>query len=83
MNYLVKEEHNGERIDKFLVGVMENVSRTDVQKLIAAGEVKVGGVVTPKNFRVEMGMVVVVDTFSITPTRNLSMRSPLCSSFTR
>ena len=61
MNYLVKEEHNGERIDKFLVGVMDNVSRTDVQKLIAAGEVKVGGAPASKNFRVETGMVVVVE----------------------
>ena len=47
MNYLVEEKHAGERIDKFLVGVMDNVSRTDVQKLIAAGEVKVGGVASP------------------------------------
>ena len=61
MNYLVDEKHSGERIDKFLVGVMENVSRTDIQKLIAAGEVKVGGVASPKNFRVEAGMVVVVE----------------------
>lgn len=61
MNYIVEEKHSGERIDKFLVGVMENVSRTDVQKLIAAGEVKVGGAVAAKNFRVESGMVVVVD----------------------
>ena len=52
MNYLVDENKNGERIDKFLTSVMEDVSRTDVQKLIAAGEVKVGGAVTPKNFRV-------------------------------
>lgn len=61
MNYLVDENKNGERIDKFLVGVMEDVSRTDVQKLIVAGEVKVGGAVASKNFRVETGMVVVVD----------------------
>lgn len=61
MNYLVDENKNGERIDKFLVGVMENVSRTDVQKLLVAGEVKVGGAVVSKNFRVETGMVVVVD----------------------
>ena len=61
MNYFVNEQHSGERIDKFLVGVMENVSRTDVQKLIAAGEVKVGGAKASKNFRVETGMVVVVD----------------------
>lgn len=61
MNYLVNEQHSGERIDKFLVGVMESVSRTDVQKLIAAGEVKVGGAQASKNFRVETGMVVVVD----------------------
>lgn len=61
MNYLVNEQHSGERIDKFLVGVMENVSRTDVQKLIAAGEVKVGGAQASKNLRVETGMVVVVD----------------------
>ena len=35
MNYLVEEQHSGERIDKFLVGVLDNVSRTDIQKLIA------------------------------------------------
>ena len=61
MNYLVEEQHSGERIDKFLVGVMDNVSRTDIQKLIAAGEVKVGGAPASKNFRVEAGMVVVVE----------------------
>ena len=61
MNYLVEEQHSGERIDKFLVGVMDNVSRTDIQKLIAAGEVKVGGAPASKNFRVESGMVVVVE----------------------
>ena len=49
MNFPVKDEHSGERIDKFLVGVMENVSRTDVQKLIVAGEVKVGGAAVSKN----------------------------------
>ena len=61
MNYIVNEEKNGERLDKFLAGVMENVSRTDVQKLIEAGEVKVGGNAVSKNFRVETGMAVVVD----------------------
>ena len=61
MNYIVEEKHSGERIDKFLVSAMENVSRTDVQKLISAGEVKVGGAPASKNFRVETGMVVVVD----------------------
>ena len=61
MNYLVEDKHSGERIDKFLVGAMENVSRTDVQKLIAEGAVKVGGAAASKNFRVETGMVVVVD----------------------
>ena len=61
MNYIVNEEKNGERLDKFLVGVMENVSRTDVQKLIDAGEVKVGGSKVSKNFRVETGMTVVVE----------------------
>ena len=61
MNYIVNEEKNGERLDKFLAGVMENVSRTDVQKLIDAGEVKVGGSKVSKNFRVETGMAVVVE----------------------
>ena len=61
MNYIVNEEKKGERLDKFLVGVMENVSRTDVQKLIDAGEVKVGGSKVSKNFRVETGMTVVVE----------------------
>ena len=61
MNYIVNEEKNGERLDKFLASVMENVSRTDVQKLIDAGEVKVGGSAVSKNFRVETGMTVVVE----------------------
>ena len=61
MNYLVDEKNSGERIDKFLTAVMDNVSRTDVQKLIAAGEVKVGGSVAAKNLKVETEMVVAVD----------------------
>ena len=61
MNYIVNEDKNGERLDKFLAGVMENVSRTDVQKLIDAGEVKVGASKVSKNFRVETGMTVVVE----------------------
>ncbi|WP_290728130.1 MULTISPECIES: RluA family pseudouridine synthase [unclassified Fibrobacter] len=71
MNYLVQEKHSGERIDKFLVGAMENVSRTDVQKLIAAGEVKVGGAPASKNFRVETGMVVVVEKLIEKPSSTL------------
>ena len=71
MNYLVQEKHSGERIDKFLVGVMENVSRTDVQKLIAAGEVKVGGAPASKNFRVETGLVVVVEKLIEKPSSTL------------
>ena len=71
MNYLVDEKHSGERIDKFLVGVMENLSRTDVQKLIAAGEVKVGGAPASKNFRVETGMVVVVEKLIEKPSSSL------------
>lgn len=61
MNFIVDGSKTGERIDKFLTAVMDNVSRTDVQKLIAAGEVKVGGSVAAKNLKVETGMVVVVD----------------------
>lgn len=61
MNFIVDDSKTGERIDKFLTAVMDNVSRTDVQKLIAAGEVKVGGSVAAKNLKVETGMVVVVD----------------------
>lgn len=61
MNYIVDEQKSGERIDKFLVSVLDNVSRTDVQKLIAEGSVKVGGAVASKNLRVETGMVVVLE----------------------
>ncbi|MCQ2121137.1 MAG: RluA family pseudouridine synthase [Fibrobacter sp.] len=61
MNFIVDDSKTGERIDKFLTAVMDNVSRTDVQKLIAAGEVKVGGSIAAKNLKVETGMVVVVD----------------------
>ena len=73
MNYLVDETKNGERIDKFLTGVLENVSRTDVQKLIAAGEVSVGGAPASKNLRVETGMVVVVNSL---PEKEASTLEP-------
>lgn len=61
MNYLVEESHNGERIDKFIANVIENISRTDAQKMILAGNVRVGSVSVSKNFRVETGMVVATD----------------------
>lgn len=53
-------EFAGARVDKFLQGALGEVSRTDVQKLLAAGQVVFEGGAVQKNFRVAPGMVLEV-----------------------
>jgi len=48
----VSPEQTGERLDKFLLTVLPDYSRTDLQKIITEGKVSAAGVVCTKNFRV-------------------------------
>ena len=45
-NLIIDEEHAGERIDSVLSLLLEDVSRSYIQRLIEGGNVSVGGIVT-------------------------------------
>ena len=47
----------GMRLDRFLQDSLQQFSRTDIQKIIAAGQVTLDGQTVPKNLRTEEGMV--------------------------
>ena len=49
----VGESQAEERIDRFLQAQLKDFSRTDIQKIIAAGSVLVNGLSISKNFRLE------------------------------
>ena len=51
----------GERLDKFVAASLTDLSRSYVQQLIEAGQVRVDGVVRRSKFKVTPGEVVVVD----------------------
>lgn len=51
-------EEGGERLDKFVASARADLSRTDVQRLIKAGEVQVNGEAEKASYRLEPGDVV-------------------------
>lgn len=54
---IVDEKSEGLRADKFLQNALADFSRTDIQKLLAAGSVLFDGKPISKSFRVEEGMI--------------------------
>jgi len=58
--FKVGESQAEERIDRFLQAQLKDFSRTDIQKLIAAGSVLVNGSTISKNFRLEPEMEIQV-----------------------
>lgn len=54
------QEFEGERIDKFLSGLVESSSRTAVQKLIESGKVTVNGNTVAKNYKLSSGDEIVM-----------------------
>jgi 23S rRNA pseudouridine1911/1915/1917 synthase len=63
MDYTVPPEHEGERLDRFLVSVLDGFSRSQAQKLITDGHVRVAGRTTASksNLALREGDVVSVD----------------------
>ncbi len=55
MEFLVPEDFEGQRLDRFLVSVMEDRSRSQIQKFIAAAAVTVDGRPAHSNFSVHAG----------------------------
>lgn len=56
----VAPEQVGQRLDRFLQAALQDFSRTDIQKLIVAGQVQCQGQPVPKNLRLEEGMIIEV-----------------------
>jgi 23S rRNA pseudouridine1911/1915/1917 synthase len=52
----VAAEQVGLRLDRFLQAALKDFSRTDIQKIIVAGQVLSAGQPVPKNLRMELGM---------------------------
>ena len=61
---LVPLEHNGQRLDRFLVSVLERHSRSQIQKLIADGRVTVDRRDARANLAMRQGDVVIVTAMS-------------------
>jgi 23S rRNA pseudouridine1911/1915/1917 synthase len=60
-DYVVDEDQAGQRLDRFLVGQMPHVSRTQVQNLIDEGRVRVGGIAKKPSHHLEQGETVTVE----------------------
>jgi 23S rRNA pseudouridine1911/1915/1917 synthase len=66
--YTVTAESAGQRLDRFLVTVLADHSRSQIQKLIADGRVRVGGRDARANLAVRAGDRIVVDLPPTAPT---------------
>lgn len=60
LEFTVPAEYEGQRLDKFLTSVLDNQSRSQVQKLIADGLVSVAGKHARANLSVREGNVITV-----------------------
>ncbi len=59
--YVVDEDQAGQRLDRFLVGHLPDISRTHVQNLIDEGRVRVGGISKKPSHHLEHGETVTVE----------------------
>lgn len=58
--FVVPDLEKNERLDVFLVRVLENMSRSHIQKLISDGDVKVNGREVKANYKVQSGEEIAV-----------------------
>jgi 23S rRNA pseudouridine1911/1915/1917 synthase len=75
--YTVTTESEGQRLDRFLVSVLANHSRSQIQKLIADGRVRVGARDVRANLAVRAGERVEVDIPPPAPTTLEAESTPL------
>lgn len=52
-NFIVTDEMEGERIDKFLTGLMDSLSRSYIQKLLTEGNITVNSINIKANYKVK------------------------------
>jgi 23S rRNA pseudouridine1911/1915/1917 synthase len=73
----VTPDFDGQRLDKFLVSVLADRSRSQLQRLIADGHVRVGGKVARSNRAVRAGQLVTVDAPAPAPSEVSGEALPL------
>jgi len=73
----ITAESAGQRLDRFLVSILADHSRSQIQKLIADGRVRVGSREVRPNLAVHAGDRVVVDLPEATPTSVQPEATPL------
>jgi len=61
LTFDVGPEHEGQRLDRFLVSVLETHSRSQIQRLIKEGHVRVAGRAAKANQPVKPGQAIDVD----------------------
>jgi 23S rRNA pseudouridine1911/1915/1917 synthase len=60
LEYLVTEEDNGTRIDKYIANIQEDLTRSHLQKLIQEGMILVDEKIIKSNYKVSSGNKVVI-----------------------
>jgi 23S rRNA pseudouridine1911/1915/1917 synthase len=75
--FVVPADADGQRLDRFLVSVLEELSRSQIQKLIVDGHVTLARGEAKANFSVRVGDRVTVDVPAAVPARAASEALPL------
>lgn len=70
-------EHPGERLDKVLADELEEISRSQLQRLIKEGRVLVGGAPAKASYRLEDREVITINVPEPTPTELVAQNIPL------
>jgi len=77
IEFIVPSDADGQRLDRFLVSVLERQSRTQIQRLIADGQVRVDGREARANLAVRGGDRVTVELPDVSPSRVAGEALPL------
>jgi len=77
IEFTVAPDFNGQRLDRFLVSVLERRSRSQIQKLIADGHVTIDRREARPNLAMREGERVTVDLPDVEPTRMAAEALPL------
>ncbi len=75
--FSVTDKDQGVRIDMYLASVTENFSRTHVQKLIAAGQIRVNGKIVRANYKLGSNDCIEMIVPEVSPPENQAEDIPL------
>lgn len=76
-HFSVQPEDVGQRLDRYLVGALTEVSRTHIQQLISGGAILVNGRVSKPGYLLRTGDEILVDPVSLAPQVSRAKPHPL------